>query len=132
MGIELNNLQNPDNNYIKSVDTFSYFVFFRGAVPIYLNKLIWKLSGYKKLEDEALEILKSTSGDVIRKRIQILESGLGETKKKPDFLDILLEAYKQGRMSFEQIHQEVDTFLFAGWDFFLLIIIGGLEWELRF
>lgn len=114
MGIQLNTLRNPDQDYIKAVDTYNYYVFFRGAFPIYLNKWIWKLSGYEKLQNEALRVLKSTSSDVIKKRVQLLEQGFDEVKKRPDFLDILLVAQKEGRMSFEEMRQEVDSFLFAG------------------
>lgn len=114
MGVQFNTLQNPDQEYIRAVDTYNAMVFFRGAVPIYLNKWIWKLSGYETIQNEALRILKSTSGEVIRKRVELLRTGEEEMKPKKDFLDILLVAHKEGRMSFEQMRHEVDSFLFAG------------------
>ncbi|KAI6169986.1 CYtochrome P450 family [Aphelenchoides bicaudatus] len=116
MGIQVNSLQNPDQEYIKAVDTYNSLVFFRGAVPIYLNKWIWKLSGWEKVQNDALKVLKTTSTSVIKKRIELLQSGLDEMKTKRDFLDILLVAHKEGRMNFEQMRQEVDSFLFAGYD----------------
>src|SRR4051794_8615100 len=100
MGIQVNSLQNPDQEYIRAVDTYNSMVFFRGATPIYLNKWVWKLSGYEKIQNDALRVLKSTSSDVIQKHVELLKSGEEEMKPRRDFLDILLVAHKEGRMNF--------------------------------
>lgn len=58
--------------------------------------------------------LKAKSMSVIRERVHILSKGLEEIKKKPDFLDLLLEAHKERKLTFQQVQEEVDTFLFGG------------------
>ncbi|KAI6171553.1 hypothetical protein M3Y97_01029200 [Aphelenchoides bicaudatus] len=116
MGIEMNAMQDPEQSYIKSISIYAYQSFWRGVSPLYVNDFAWWITGNHDKQQRALKILKAKSVGVIRERIKILKSGLEETKKRPDFLDLLLEAHRSGKMDFKQIQEEVDTFLFAGYD----------------
>ena len=66
-----------------------------------------------------------------------MNKGLEEAKKRPDFLDILLDAHKKGIFNFKQMQEQVDSFL-AGGEFFLLILIenyifrDNFDWKLHF
>ncbi|KAI6237888.1 Cyp-29A4 [Aphelenchoides besseyi] len=116
MGIELNALHNPNQPYIKAVKTFLNLTFVQGTNPLYLNRWYWKWLGYEKQKAEALKELKRMSSEVIRRRIEIRKTEGNDVKSRPDFLDVLLNAHQNGEMDFEEIREQVDTFLFAGYD----------------
>ncbi|KAI6223143.1 Cyp-29A4 [Aphelenchoides fujianensis] len=117
MGIRLDALKNPDQPYIRAVAEFLHLTFLQGTNPLYLIPLYWKYLGYEKKKADALKVLRSMSSEVIRKRLEAREAEAGgEQKSRPDFLDILLEANRAGEMTFEECREQVDTFLFAGYD----------------
>ncbi|KAH7711106.1 CYP4BF1 protein, partial [Aphelenchoides avenae] len=57
---------------------------------------------------------------IIRQRAEIFEderrNGLADTKKHKTFLDLLLSMREESKYSFDELREEVDTFMFAGHD----------------
>ncbi|KAI6198928.1 Cyp-29A4 [Aphelenchoides besseyi] len=113
MGIELNALHNPNQPYIKAVKTFLNLTFLQGTNSLYLNRWYWKWLGYEKQKVDALKELKRMSSEVIRRRIEIRKTEGNGVKSRPDFLDVLLNRHQNGEMDFEEIREQMDTFLFA-------------------
>ncbi|XP_077997876.1 cytochrome P450 4F12-like [Glandiceps talaboti] len=77
---------------------------------------------------QALNTLHGYSRQVIERRLQELNSGEKSDKEYMDFLDILFAARDQdGKgLSYQEIQEEVDTFMFAGHD----TTSSGISWIL--
>ncbi|KAI6204336.1 Cyp-29A4 [Aphelenchoides besseyi] len=126
MGIQMNAMKNPEQPYIKAVKSFLSLSFLQLTNPMYFFSWYWKWLGYEEKDRQSIKVLKHMSTEVIQKRIAAREAEGNDLQSRPDFLDMLLNAYQDGQMSFKEIREQVDTFLFAGSD----TLSTGTSWVL--
>ncbi|KAL4713540.1 hypothetical protein ACJJTC_007778 [Scirpophaga incertulas] len=121
MGVSFNAQGDKDAKFVKAVNDISSIAFMRMRnIFVYLD-ILFNLSPYKKIQDEALKILHGETRKVISARREQLQNSNfvfdPESKNKHAFLDLLLFAEVDGkRISDEYIREEVDTFMFEGHD----------------
>ncbi|XP_050678949.1 cytochrome P450 4C1-like isoform X1 [Leptidea sinapis] len=126
MGVSFNSQQDPNSKYVKSVETLDRIVSLRMRDIIYSKEAIFNLSHHKKAHDEAISVVLDLTKKVINKRRKELQnqnitSYGGRTelgiKNKHAFLDLLLLSEINGkRIEDADLHEEVQTFLFASQD----------------
>uniref|UniRef100_A0A8R1DT90 Cytochrome P450 n=1 Tax=Caenorhabditis japonica TaxID=281687 RepID=A0A8R1DT90_CAEJA len=119
MGIKVDAQYNHNHPYVHAVEGFNRLsVIFAVNPLLQFYPIFWAL-GYKKQRDDYLHILKKFSKDVIDERKSSLASGEVEketSKRKMNFLDILLNSAETNALTAEEIREEVDNFMFAGHD----------------
>ncbi|KAH7714860.1 CYP4BF1 protein [Aphelenchoides avenae] len=121
MGVQLNALDDPNQPYVRAVEEFNVLAQYIAKNPFYrLLPPLWYAMGYGFRTRRALKVLKDTSMKIIRQRAEIFEderrNGLADTKKHKTFLDLLLSMREESKYSFDELREEVDTFMFAGHD----------------
>lgn len=119
MGKTVNAQFNTEHNYVKAVQGFNKLSVIYSFRPLLWNPFMFWLLGYKAQKEWYLKILKGFVNDVIAERRQALETGeveMEKSKRKMNFLDLLLSMEESKGLTAEEIRQEVDTFMFAGHD----------------
>ena len=87
--------------------------------PLLMSDFIFERTTHGRRQKKLLKVLHKFSGDVIRNRMaNPRKSEPGQGKKHVAFLDLILDARTEDgkALSFEDIQEEVDTFMFAGHD----------------
>ncbi|RZF33244.1 hypothetical protein LSTR_LSTR013005 [Laodelphax striatellus] len=146
MGYQSNSQNDKDSEYVKAVYEIGSIVQNRQAKIWLQPDFLFKMSSYYKRHQECIKILHDLSNKIIAdKREEVRqekENGREEavmddlsilgTKKRLAFLDLLIEASKDGTvLSDEDIREEVDTFMFEGHDTtsaglcWLLLLLGS-------
>ncbi|KAI4464329.1 cytochrome p450 family 4 [Holotrichia oblita] len=129
MGVNVNAMSNPDNEFIQAVYTMSDIIPWKMSRP-YIPEFIFNIlpQGYKSRH--ALKVLHGFSENIISSRKKILQNKSSRSekessdadelfgiKKRLSLLDMLLEASEDGKiLSDADIREEVDTFVFEGHD----------------
>ncbi|KRT79166.1 cytochrome P450 [Oryctes borbonicus] len=126
MGTTVDAQNDLNSQYMESVNILSNVLIDRAFSPFLQNAFLYRLSGTYEKERQALKIVHGYARSAINKKMKEFgkpkekeESPVDNLgiKKKKAFLDSLLEyAAKDPTFSFEDIRQEVDTFMFAGHD----------------
>uniref|UniRef100_A0ABM0MFL4 Cytochrome P450 4F22-like n=1 Tax=Saccoglossus kowalevskii TaxID=10224 RepID=A0ABM0MFL4_SACKO len=123
--------QRQENNpYIRSVYSASQLFAKRFFNMFHYNDVIYYLSSNGRQWRKTLDILHSHSHSVITQRRRALQqeqrSGIKNTRKYIDFLDILLSAKDEdgNGMTDREIQDQVDTFMFEGHD----TTASGISW----
>ncbi|CAL2051102.1 unnamed protein product [Caenorhabditis brenneri] len=119
MGTKVNAQSYHEHPYVKAVEGFNAMAIAHAINPLYQVSAIYWALGLQKKKDEFLNTMKTFTGDVIAERRAAIASGEVEketSKRKMNFLDILLNSGESNVLSAEDIRQEVDTFMFAGHD----------------
>lgn len=122
MGTSVNAQDDTDSKYVESVDALLEVLIERTFSPLLHNDFLYRFSKTYQKEQRALKVVHGYSRRVIgRKMGEFLKSrdneeapidALGRKKKKA-FLDLLLEySSKDHSFTYEDICQEVDTFMF--------------------
>ncbi|XP_047545256.1 cytochrome P450 4C1-like [Vanessa atalanta] len=134
MGISLDKeASNFSKTYKSAVHKLGSYLFYRiQKIWLYPNK-IFSISPVGRDQIYLLDLLSSFRNKVIAKRIESsddrkictdkvnddcnsVDDTIGTKKKRLAMLDLLLESEKEGKIDREGIHEEVDTFMFAGYD----------------
>lgn len=133
---------NHTHPYVFSVQRLNELIFMIVRSPWYWLKPLWYVSGYGFEFDRHLkivtdftrqaELLSQKTPQVIDKRIEDhrqkkkeptkaaqevkpQESAFAHPpKKRSVFLDMLIELQEEGKLNYEDIREEVDTFMFEG------------------
>ncbi|XP_029292888.1 cytochrome P450 4V8 [Cottoperca gobio] len=124
MGKKIYAQSNSDSEYVKSVYKMSDIISRRQRTPWFWPDLVYNFFGDGREHDKTLKILHSFTHKVIQERAEKMsstesdsDSGQG-TKRRRAFLDMLLMSTDEdgNRMSYREIQEEVDTFMFRGHD----------------
>ncbi|CAB3398790.1 unnamed protein product [Caenorhabditis bovis] len=119
MGTKVDAQIEHEHKYVRAVETFNRIAVVRSFNPfLQLEPIFWAL-GYRKQTNESLNELKNFTNTVIKKRKAAFDAGdvdIKTTKRKMNFLDLLLSMKEANVLTDEDIRQEVDTFMFAGHD----------------
>nr|ACI25368.2 CYP4CC1 [Liposcelis bostrychophila] len=126
MSVSINAQKNPNSAYIRAVKDMCTVAFKRMRTLWLRSDFLFRMSPWAKVHDDALSLIHSQTRDVIKKRKQELERNPDlrltmendnfSIKGKLAFLDILLHAAQEYRLTDEDIREEVDTFMFEGHD----------------
>ncbi|XP_060081762.1 cytochrome P450 4V2-like [Ylistrum balloti] len=137
MGRHVNAQGNSDSDYVRAINKITVLILLRMRRPWYWPNILFNLLGPGREHDKCLKTLHSFTSKVIIERSdefrqkrseettmeEIMKSrGDDDTiylekGKRLAFLDMLLCASADGHhLSFEDIREEVDTFMFEGHD----------------
>ncbi|XP_039277042.1 cytochrome P450 4c3 [Nilaparvata lugens] len=146
MGYQSNSQNDKDSDYVKAVYEIGSIVQNRQAKIWLQPDFIFKMSSYYTRHQECIKILHGLSNKIIAERKEEVrqekenghkdnakdEFSILGSKKRLAFLDLLIEASKEGTvLSDEDIREEVDTFMFEGHDTtsaglcWLLLLLGS-------
>ncbi|XP_064214477.1 cytochrome P450 4C1-like [Tribolium castaneum] len=115
-GVPLN-AQITDANYSRTFDKIMEVVFMRIFRVDYHSDFLFSWTKEYKAEQENVKLVKETTRDLIeRKKEQITCQLEVEEEKKRPFLDVLVGKYLNEELSYQELEDEVSTFLLAGSD----------------
>ena len=116
--------------YASAIDELQELWMERAITPLYFFDFIFRFSTKGKRFHHLCDVAHRETEALIKKRQSDIDSKLVDVseRKARDFLDTLLTAKdEQGRgLTFDEIRNEVDTFLFAGHD----TTASGIMWTL--
>lgn len=122
MGKKINAQKDSNSEYVKAIYKSSYLFYQRQTSPWLWSDFMYKLTPAGAKWRKYIATLHSFTNQVIQERKLELQNhdetstDLGR-KKKIAFLDLLLKESKGGTvLSNEDMREEVDTFMFAGYD----------------
>ncbi|KRT82267.1 cytochrome P450, partial [Oryctes borbonicus] len=127
MGIQVNAMTQTNNTYVDAIYGLGRELVERFQKAWLSNDFIYSKTSYYKRFLKFVSILHNTTNRVINERKEALKHKHGKSehvidddfvnKKRKAFLDLLLEVAEGGDViTYEQIREEVDTFLFEGHD----------------
>nr|ALX81393.1 cytochrome P450 [Liposcelis entomophila] len=125
MGINMNIQKNSETTYVKAVKTMCKIISMRMFKVWLMPDLLFKMSKYYKMQQDALKILHGTTEKVIKQRRQELREKKDGNKKTEDdfyerkklgFLDLLIQSEEGSKLTDREVREQVDTFMFAGHD----------------
>lgn len=121
MGVTVNSQKNHDHPYVWAIYRLSKMSVSYDRIPWLWLKPIRILTGYEAEFDLNLKLAKNFITNVIAKRREKLAFGeIGECDgQRKIFLDLLLNMEKKNELTNEDIIDEVETIMVAG---YLLII----------
>ncbi len=118
MGIQLDCQTQQENEYVDAVYEISELIMHRVMRPYLALDIIYRNTTSGKKFKKCVDILHKTTTEVIANRKAVREENKRKgitAKKRPAFLDLLLDANEQQNLLSDQdIREEVDTFMFEG------------------
>lgn len=128
MGVKVDAQTNHQHPYVDTVRRMNELSFLYVRMPWLWLKPVWYSLGYGGEYDEKLALATDFTRKVIRERrlhFHNEDSNGGKTKRYA-FLDLLLSIQEEGKLTDEDIREEVDTFMFEGHD----TTSSGMAWSL--
>ncbi|KRY19422.1 Cytochrome P450 4V2 [Trichinella patagoniensis] len=142
MGRHVNAQKNSDSDYVRAIYKLNRIIHERQKKPHLWPNIIFRLFGEGKEQEECLKILHSFTWKVIQERReevkqlggwakvldrQMTDFEMTSQKRRLAFLDLLLQIAEQGKLTDQDIREEVDTFMFEGHD----TTSAGMNWALH-
>nr|AHL88991.1 cytochrome p450 4EC1 [Brachionus koreanus] len=125
MGVNLESQKSTNLDYVWCVDKASKLLNDRFNAPWYWADFVYYKTEPGKEFKKCLDVLHNFTKDIILKRDAEFDDLNYESKGKFAFLDILLAAKRNDSdLTFQDIQDEVDTFMFEGHD----TTASGLAW----
>ena len=121
-------LDTEPNVYAKAIAELQHLWISRALNPLHVIDLVYRLTPSGRRFYHLCDVAHREADVIIKKRQQELGDVTGSDKKCHDFLDTLLlvrDAENRG-LSWREVRNEVDTFLFAGHD----TTASGIMWTL--
>ncbi|KRX93607.1 Cytochrome P450 4V2, partial [Trichinella pseudospiralis] len=127
MGRHVNAQKNSDSDYVRAIYKLNRIIHERQKKPHLWPNIIFRLFGKGKEQEECLKILHSFTWKVIQERReevkqlggwakvldrQMTDFEMTSQKRRLAFLDLLLQIAEQGKLTDQDIREEVDTFMF--------------------
>ncbi|KAJ8674728.1 hypothetical protein QAD02_010514 [Eretmocerus hayati] len=123
MGRRISAQSHSDSDYVRAVYKIGSIIQTRQTSFLHQFDMFFRFSPLYKKHQECVRILHEFSNKVIQERKNAIsekvidENANEESRKRPAFLDLLIEASKNGSvLSDNDIREEVDTFMFEGHD----------------
>nr|QVK45574.1 cytochrome P450 [Brachionus paranguensis] len=117
MGQHVNAQNDETSEYVQAVARISELVTFRFFDPLQWPDFIYRRTAKGKDFKRCLKILRDFGKKVIFERNSHLDDVDLTSKKRIAFLDLLLKAKRMDQsITFDDIREEVDTFVFEGHD----------------
>nr|QUF59368.1 cytochrome p450 CYP4V24 [Brachionus angularis] len=117
MGQNVNAQHDKTSNYVQAVAKISELVVTRMFTPTYWLDFIYNRTKSGKEHKRCLKILHDFTNKVILERDADYDNLDINSQKRIAFLDLLLKAKREDpSITFEDIREEVDTFMFEGHD----------------
>lgn len=131
MGTTVSAQTNHTHPYVVAVNEMNSLAFKYQRMPWLWIKPIRQLIGYEADFQRNLDIVTSFTKKVIDRKLREHDETDGmvvveEESKKKAFLDMLIEKKEEGGLGYEDIREEVDTFMFEGHD----TTSAGIGWSL--
>uniref|UniRef100_A0A1I7Y7R7 Cytochrome P450 n=1 Tax=Steinernema glaseri TaxID=37863 RepID=A0A1I7Y7R7_9BILA len=126
MGTTVNAQMNSDSEYVRAVEKISVLGFNYSMKPINWFTPYYYASGQGFEKDRLVKILTDFTKKVIKERVESREQKAQTTVKRMAFLDMLLDMQETNQLTYEDIREEVDTFMFEGHD----TTSSGIGWTL--
>ncbi|PIO64768.1 hypothetical protein TELCIR_13592 [Teladorsagia circumcincta] len=114
MGVNIRAQSGQNKSYVRSVKEVCELLWDRERLPWLWPTPLWILSGKATRLQKALSTVQNFTREVIAKRKKVFELEERDSRKKPAFLDLLLEMQQANRLTDDDIREEVDTFMFEG------------------
>ncbi|XP_046655350.1 cytochrome P450 4C1-like [Daphnia pulicaria] len=142
MGCKIEAQTRIDSEYLQAVLSMCRILNVRTSQPLMRSDILFKLSSHGAQQRRNLKILHGfTDGVIQKKKLERKQLNLNKgptspgenndfvpTKKRLAFLDLLVEASKDGELlSDSDIREEVDTFMFEGHD----TSTAAISWSLH-
>ncbi|KAM5194429.1 cytochrome P450 4V2 [Mantella aurantiaca] len=140
MGKKIHAQSNSSSEYIQAIYKMSDILHRRQRLPWLWPDFLYSKLAEGKEHDKNLHILHLFTETVIRERVKALkdqgfleeqpsgDANSGKSKKRRAFLDLLLSSTDDAgnKLSYKDIREEVDTFMFEGHD----TTAAALNWSL--
>ncbi|KAK0390347.1 hypothetical protein QR680_019312 [Steinernema hermaphroditum] len=126
MGSSVNAQINTDSEYVHAVERISVMGFEYGMRPINWIKPYYYATGKGFEKDRIVNTLTNFTKKVIKERVERRQESPEMTTKRLAFLDMLLDMQETNQLTYEDIREEVDTFMFEGHD----TTSSGIGWTL--
>ena len=117
MGENINAQTKSESEYIKAVAIINVLIRRRTMNPLFWYDFIYMFTKEGKEHARCLKLLHKFTRDIIMKRDQEFDSSNYGIQKRVAFLDLLLKIkHEDNKLTFDDIQEEVDTFMFEGHD----------------
>jgi cytochrome P450 len=131
MGRHVNAQQHEDSDYVTAVYKLNNIIHHRQKNPIVQPDFLFGLFGRKKEHDWCLKIVHGFTNKTIEERYEALRndgslSPNSSGRKRLAFLDLLIDMAEKNQLTFQDICDEVNTFMFEGHD----TTATGMNWAL--
>ncbi|CAB3404627.1 unnamed protein product [Caenorhabditis bovis] len=128
MGSTVNAQTYHSHPYVKAVSNMNILSYKYQRMPWLWIKPIKYLSGFAKQYEKNLATVTNFTKEVIESKTKEFEEAGNSwgNKDKKAFLDMLIELKEEGGLTYEDIREEVDTFMFEGHD----TTSAGIGWTL--
>jgi len=133
MGKHVNAQQFSESDYVTAIYKLNQIIHERQKMPMFWPDAIFNLLGRKKEHDWCLRVIHGFTNKVIEERYRALKNGdgnrtpSGNGRKRLAFLDLLIDMAERNQLTFVDICDEVNTFMFEGHD----TTAAGMNWALH-
>ncbi|XP_045485406.1 cytochrome P450 4C1-like [Pieris rapae] len=122
MSIKLDEKSGDYNEFKENIRKLMHYAVYRAQRLWMYPDFIFNLTNLGRKQRKSLDILESFRAQVVKKRRECktedewINDEEESSKRRLGLLDILLQAEKDGLIDYNGICEEVDTFLFGGYD----------------